>query len=120
MTRIVLALGVVIMFMAAPRAMADAAAGEKLFNGDGRCKTCHRTSDKKKVGPGLKGVVERAGEDWLRDWLKDPPAVWNGDNPYTLDLKKKMKKESKPKPTHKTRKLTDQEVGDLIDFFKTL
>lgn len=120
MTRIILALGGALVFMTAPQASADAAGGEKLFNGDGRCKTCHRTSGKKKVGPGLKGVVERAGEEWIRAWLKDPPAVWSGADPYTADLKKRMKKEDKPKPTHKTRELTDQEVEDLIDFFKTL
>lgn len=110
----------VFFFITGSYAMADASAGEALFNGDGKCKNCHRTNDKKKVGPGLQGITERASEEWLRAWLKDPPAVWNANDEYTAKLKKEMKKENKPKPTHKTKELSDKEIDDLMDYLKTL
>ncbi len=107
--------------LGAPQAFADAAAGEALFNGDGKCKNCHKITEKKKVGPGLAGVTKRVPEEWLTAWMKDPKGVWTANEGYTVELKKAMKKESKPKPGHKVKKkLTDQEIADLIDFMKTL
>jgi len=69
----------------------------------GKCKACHNFSDKKKVGPGLAGVVGRhvgvmkdmkyskalAGGDWtwteanLREWMcnsKDAVKKFSGDD----------------------------------------
>jgi len=100
-------------------AYADAAAGEALFAST-KCKNCHKITDKKKVGPGLAGVAKRVSDDWLKAWLADANGVWTANEGYTAELKKTMKKEDKPKTAHKTRKLTDQEIADLIAYMKTL
>jgi cytochrome c2 len=99
---------------------ADADAGMRLFNGDGKCKNCHKITHKRKVGPGMAGVAKRTSENWIRSWLKDPRSVWTSNDEYTVQLKKYMKKEGKPKPTHKTKPLSDQEISDLLDYLKTL
>lgn len=107
------------LFLAAP-ASADSAAGEALFNGDGKCKTCHNVTDKKKVGPGLAGILTRAPEAWVASFLKDPAGVWKANEGYTATLKTATKAASKPNPTHKTPPLTDQQIADLIAYLKTL
>jgi cytochrome c2 len=101
-------------------AYADVNAGKSLFEGSLKCTNCHNINDKKKVGPGLAGISKRATDDWIKKWLKDPPAAWNADDEYTKKLKETMKKTASPKPSHATRALTDQEIGDLLDFLKTL
>ena len=101
-------------------AYADVNAGKALFEGPVKCVNCHNVNDKKKVGPGLAGITKRTTEDWLKNWLKDPPATWNADDEYTKKLKEIMKKVGMPKPTHQTRPLSDQEIGDLLDYIKTL
>jgi len=106
--------------MGASWAQADPAAGEAFFNGGGKCKNCHNTSDKKKVGPGLSQITQRAGEDWIKAFLNDTNGVWAADEGYTKTLKAAMNKTGKPKPAHKTRQLTETEINDLLDFLKTL
>ncbi len=110
-----------VFFLAgAPNASADALQGEALFHGAIKCKNCHKTSAKKKLGPGLAGVTKRAPEDWLMKWLKDPQGTWAANEGYTKTLKAKLKRESKPKTRHKTKKLTDPQIADLVDYLKTL
>lgn len=101
-------------------AYADVNAGKSLFEGPLKCTNCHNINDKKKVGPGLAGINKRASDDWLKKWLKDPPAAWNAEDDYTKKLKETMKKTDKPKPAHSTRPLADQEIVDLLDYMKTL
>ncbi|MBI3815385.1 MAG: cytochrome c [Nitrospinae bacterium] len=104
-------------------ASADAAKGEAIFKDTkvGNCKTCHDTGDKKKLGPGLKGISDRASKEWITKWLEDTQAVWDANEAYTQDLKKRMNKEGKPKPAHKTPvKLTPEQIADLIDYIGTL
>jgi cytochrome c551/c552 len=43
--------------------------GEKLFKQN--CAACHTVTDKKMVGPGLKGVTEKRSEEWLLKWTKN-------------------------------------------------
>ena len=102
---------------------ADVVKGQAVFNNTnvGNCKSCHDTGDKKKVGPGLKGITDRASKEWLTKWLEDTPAVWDANDSYTQDLKKRVKKEGKPKSAHKTPvKLTAEQITDVIDYMVTL
>ncbi|OGW11068.1 MAG: hypothetical protein A2W77_09780 [Nitrospinae bacterium RIFCSPLOWO2_12_39_16] len=102
---------------------ADAAKGQAIFNDAkvGNCKTCHDTGDKKKVGPGLKGVTDRQPKEWLQKWLADPQAVWDANDEHVQDLKKRMNKVDKPKTAMKPAiKLTPEQVADVIDFLGTL
>lgn len=101
-------------------AFADTAAGEAVYKA-AKCKNCHKLTAKKKVGPGLAGISKRASDEWLIAWFKDYKAVWKANEGYTKTLKKVMKKESKPKPTHKVKmKLSDQQINDLLAYMKTL
>ena len=101
-------------------AHADAKRGEEIYNtkSKGRCAVCHKFG-KKLVGPDLTGVTGRATEKWIKKWLADPKKVWNENDPYMVDLKKRMKKMKRKKPSHKTPPLTADMIDDLIDFLKT-
>lgn len=102
---------------------ADAGKGEAVFNNTnvGNCKSCHDTGDKKKVGPGLKGITNRASKEWIAKWLEDTQAVWDANDSYTQELKKRVKKEGKPKSAHKPPvKLTAEQITDVIDYLATL
>src|SRR3989338_5306863 len=104
-------------------ASADAAKGEEIFNNAkvGNCKTCHNINDKKKVGPGLKGVTDRQPKEWLKKWIADPQAVWDTNGPEVQDLKKRMNKVDKPKTAMKpASKLAPEQVTDVIDYLATL
>jgi len=116
----VLMLAAIIVMFSATASLADAERGKEIFNSKskGKCAVCHKFG-KKKVGPDLAGVMNRAPEEWVRKWLADPPAVWSGDDPYTLEMKKRIKKEKKKRTSHKTPKLSAQMIDDLIDYLKT-
>ncbi len=115
-----LTLAAIIALFSAVPAYADAVAGEALFNGAGKCKTCHNVTDKKKVGPGLAGILTRAPEAWVAAFLKDPPGVWTANEGYTKTLRTALNAASKQNPSHKTPPLTDQQITDLTAFLKTL
>ncbi|MBI3583617.1 MAG: cytochrome c [Nitrospinae bacterium] len=104
-------------------ASADAAKGEAIFKDTkvGNCKTCHDTGDKKKVGPGLKGVTDRQPKEWIEKWLADPQGTWAANDEHAQDLKKRMNKVDKPNTAMKLpTKLAADQIADLIDFLGTL
>ena len=126
------ALSLAFVFVSAGTALAggDAAKGEVIFkkgtakvalNGkkvNNKCKTCHKLTEKKKVGPGLKGVTKRRSEAWLVKWLSDPQKTWKENDKETQDLKKwKKGRDKKPKTAMKI-KLTSEQVADVIAFLK--
>jgi len=109
----------------------DAAAGKKLFMK--KCKTCHKwKSDKAKTGPGLKSVVSRRGEDYLKRWLSDPKAMFASKNPCDIKnvenalsrLKKPKKiagyKAKMPKQVKNLNKKGPAWIDDMIAYLKTL
>ncbi len=99
---------------------ADAAAGQALFNGKGKCKTCHKTNDKKLVGPGLAGVKARHPEAWLKKWITNPQEVWKSDDADVKELKKRVNKEGKPKTAMAPGKLSEAEIDDVVAYITTL
>ena len=118
MNKAILAIIAVLLALNTSSALA-ASAGEELFK-SAKCSNCHNTSEKKKVGPGLAGLMQRTNEVWVRAWLADSVAVWTANEAYTVTLKATMKKEASPKPSHKTRKLEASEIDALVEFLKTL
>ncbi|WP_460910190.1 c-type cytochrome [Spirosoma areae] len=59
---------------AAPAAGGDVEKGKSIFTGN--CAQCHAVTDEKVVGPGLRGIRERApGVDWLHKWIKNSSAL---------------------------------------------
>ena len=110
--RKIIALAATVTILSASAGMAfagDAKKGKKLFKK--KCKACHTLTDKKKVGPGMKGVVGRVSEmagtldeAGLHAWIKDSKAV---------------NKKSKMAKLYKT-KLKDDQIADIIEYLKTL
>lgn len=96
---------------AAPVAVDPVAAGQALFDGRG-CKACHNLTDVRLVGPGLKGVVGRRDEEWLKKWLKDPPGMLASD-PIAMELAKEYPGVLMP-PTG----FSDAEIDQMIAFLK--
>ena len=41
--------------------------GEELYKTN--CTACHVMTDKRLVGPGLKGVTDKYSKDWLKKWI---------------------------------------------------
>jgi hypothetical protein len=69
------------------------------------------------MGPDLAGISKRAKPEWLTKWLSDTKGTFNGNDPYTVDMKKRSK--SKAKPKHKTKPLSQGDVANLVDFLMT-
>ncbi|GAB3987069.1 c-type cytochrome [Spirosoma daeguense] len=66
---------------AAPAGGADVEKGKKLFTES--CAQCHSVTDEKVVGPGLKGIQDRAPKgDWLHKWIKNSSALIASGDPY--------------------------------------
>ena len=102
----VISLAATIALLTVGASISFAGGGEKVFKK--KCKGCHTTTAKKKMGPGLKGVFGRdsaiAGkldEAGLTAWLKDPKAI--------------NKKTKMPNP-----KLKDDQIALVIEYLKTL
>ena len=51
------------------------------------CSACHTIGKGKMAGPDLNGVFERRTVDWLKSWLKDPPAMLATDETAKAMLK---------------------------------
>ena len=49
--------------------------GEALYKAN--CASCHKTTSKRLVGPGLEGINEKRSEEWLINWIKDPMKMVN-------------------------------------------
>jgi cytochrome c2 len=65
----------------------DVAAGEKLFKIN--CASCHKVTDQKLVGPGLKGVADRVpkpAEEWLIKWIKNSQALVKAGDAYAVKI----------------------------------
>ncbi len=80
----------------------------------------NKLTEKKKVGPGVRDVTKRRSEEWLTKWIKDPQATREENDAETRKLRKWKKGLEKSKKTKMKikKKLTVQEVTDLIAFLK--
>ncbi len=110
-------------FSTAAYAGGDAAAGKALFNNKkkGGCKTCHKITAKKLVGPGLKGVMGKHSEGWMHKWLTDPKKTWEENDSETAEMKTRLKRVGKKKTRMKVKgKLSSADVDNLIAYLKTL
>ena len=56
---------------------AMAAKGEAIFTS--KCAACHKTTDEKLVGPGLKGVTERRTPEWIMNMITNPEEMTKKD-----------------------------------------
>ena len=112
-----------------PLLFADPGLGPKIFK-EKNCPLCHNIQNPGTVFapmcPGLKGVRHRHSKDWVREWLKDPAAVWATNDADVQDINARYfrYRGSKPKPREsfmativgKKVVLTDEEIEALIDY----
>ena len=103
--------------------------GKALFK-EKACALCHNINNPgtvfSPVCPGLQGVRHRHRKDWLRQWLKDPAAVWSTDDAGVRDINARYfrYRGSRPKPREsfmatvigKGVVLTDEEIKALIEY----
>ncbi len=75
-----------------------------------RCIACHTVGQGTRVGPDLKGVIERRDRAWLKRFIQTPSVVLNEKDPIALQLLAEFK-------TPMTDLgLTDAEVEDVLSF----
>lgn len=72
--------------------------GKALF--ESKCSACHKTTDEKVVGPGLKGVTTRRNANWILNMITNPEGMTKED-PVAKELL----------ATHLTQ-MTNQNVDD--------
>jgi len=58
------------------------AQGEELFKTN--CSACHKTTDEKFVGPGLKDVTQKRSKEWLISWTKNSQALIASGDPDAI------------------------------------
>jgi len=86
--------------------------GEKLFKQ--HCATCHLPTEKGLVGPGLKGITERApSEEWIVKWVKSPAALIASGDAYANSIK-----DYSPTMMADFGYLSDEEIIAIIGYVK--
>ena len=71
---------------------------------------CHSIGKGKLSGPDLLGVTDKRDLDWLKRWMKDPPAMMETD-----ELAKELLKEAKGVKMP-NMKLTDAQIDALLHY----
>ena len=90
----------------------DVAAGEKLFKIN--CASCHKVTDQKLVGPGLKGVAARVpqpAEQWLIKWIKNSQSLVKGGDAYAVKIFTEYNKSVMP-----SQALSDDEIKSVLAY----
>ena len=91
---------------------AQAPTGEGLFNAN--CKQCHSTGDNKVVGPGLKGVADRApNEAWIIKWVKNSSALIKSGDEYANKVFNDNGKVPMP-----AQSLKEEEIKSILAYVK--
>lgn len=93
----------------APALSPEAEAGKAIF--DGKCIACHKITDEKLLGPGLKGVTSRRTEEWIKKMVKNPDKM-TAEDPEA----KKLLEEYKTQMTNFN--LTDEEINNVYAYLK--
>lgn len=84
--------------------------GEKLFKTN--CTACHTSTDKKLIGPGLAGVVDRwEDKDLLYRWIRNSDEVKKLGDPYVTALVSQFNNAPMP-----AQSLKDEEITAILDF----
>jgi mono/diheme cytochrome c family protein len=90
----------------------DVSAGEKLFKNN--CAQCHKVTDQKLVGPGLKGVAARVpqpAEEWLIKWIKNSQALVKAGDAYAVKIFEEYNKSVMP-----SQAVTDDEIKSILAY----
>ena len=84
--------------------------GAKLFKAN--CSACHSITDKKVIGPGLNGVLDRwEDKDLLYQWVKNSQSVIEQGDPYATALFEKFNKSIMP-----AQAVSDEDITAIMDY----
>ncbi len=84
--------------------------GEELYKKN--CSTCHATSDKALVGPGLAGLNERRTEEWSIKWIKNSAdLIASGDEDAIAIFK-----EYNEIPMTNFTEMTEEEIKSILSY----
>lgn len=92
---------------------ANAADGAAVFKAN--CASCHKLTDQKLSGPGLKGVADRVpqpAKEWLLKWVKNNTEVIASGNPYAVKLYNEYNKAAMTVFEY----LSDEELNAVVDY----
>lgn len=84
--------------------------GEEIFNST--CNTCHAPTEKRMVGPGLKGITERRDIEWIRSWIRNSQEMVAAGDSIGVALFEEYFKS--PMPGYPD--FTDAEIDDLLKY----
>jgi len=88
---------------------AMAAKGQAVFAA--KCAACHKTTDQKVVGPGLKGVTNRRTPEWIMNQITNPAEMEQKDPVGQALLAKHL--------TQMTfQNVTDDETRQILEFLR--
>ena len=88
---------------------AMAAKGQVVFTA--KCSACHKTTDQKVVGPGLKGVTNRRTPEWIMNQITNPVEMEQKDPVGQALLAKHL--------TQMTfQNVTDDETRQILEFLR--
>ena len=102
----------IFLFSAGNMFSQDVAAGEKLFKIN--CASCHKVTDQKLVGPGLKGVAARVpqpAEEWLIKWIKNSQTLVKAGDAYANKIFTEYNKSVMP-----SQALSDDEIKSVLAY----
>lgn len=89
----------------------DIEKGKGLFSNN--CAQCHAVTEEALVGPGLKGIRQRApGGDWLNRWIRNSSAVIASGDPYAVQVFNKYNKIQMSNFPN----LTDDDIKGILDY----
>ncbi len=76
-----------------------------------KCSACHKTTDQKIVGPGLKGITERRTPEWVMNQITNPIEMEQKDPIGKALLEKHL--------TQMTfQNVSDDETRQILEFFR--
>lgn len=90
----------------------NAEAGKAIVTDMSKCGMCHKLTDEKLIGPGLKGITDKRSEDWIKNMVKDP-TKWVETDP---EAKKLFEEYGKVPMTPLS--LTDEQINDVVAYLK--
>ena len=89
----------------------DAEKGKTLFLNN--CAQCHAVTEEVVVGPGLKGIQQRApGKDWLYKWIRNSSALVATGDPYAVQVFNRYQKIQMPSFVN----LTDADIDGMLAY----
>ena len=89
---------------------AMAAKGQEVF--ETKCTACHQATDKKLIGPGLKGISKIRTPEWIMNMMTNPDEMTHKD-PVAMALYDEFNH------TQMTNQgLSDEEARQVLEFFR--